>query len=104
MSATEVALGSRRRITINMALLEQTAWFAAAEAHAQGYDMETERAQFLRHIENTARQYFIKEGVDPFLAMVAEPSNEPGVLASVAAVLRFRGRETELGRWPITAG
>lgn len=87
--------------TIPKADLEQLAWFAAAEAKAQGYQLPDEEGAFLRHIEGTGRQWFMREGLHPVLQFRALPGSD-GALARVCVVVCHRGTEALVGQWDIT--
>jgi hypothetical protein len=84
--------------------IEAAAYFAAAEAAGQGYDLSSpeEWAGFLRHVEGTARQYFIARGVDMRLGLRVQGRDDPlGDTFLVRAVTIKRGQDTEIARWDI---
>lgn len=81
--------------------LEGIAYFASAEAASQGYDLtnEGEARSFLNHVEGSARQYFMKQGVWPFFQLRAGP--EIGETFLVRAMICHQGNEAELACWDI---
>jgi len=86
--------------------LQGIAYFAAAEAHSQGYDLSTEqeRAQFYRHLQGSARQYFLKEGVERYYRLATPDPADPieGSFIVRAVALEKTGADKEtLGQWEI---
>jgi hypothetical protein len=86
---------------LTMEQLEHIAYFAPAEAMAQGYDLtnEGERNSFLRHVEGSARQYFMKQNVWPFIQLHATLAD--GNILSVRAVAYWRDQTLEIKQWSI---
>lgn len=87
--------------------LEGIAYFASAEAASQGYDLtsEQERMSFFRHIEGSARQYFMAHKVDREYALVA-PDPKAGIGETFTVrILKMKYGEPveEAGAWNIPA-
>lgn len=87
---------SRKTVEMDLNELKQAAWFAAAEAFAQGYAFPDEAVHFRNHLEGSGRQYLMARGVHPFIQMRAEPSEE-GAACVVMYAVRL-GKGVELAR------
>jgi hypothetical protein len=87
---------SRKTVEMPLDDLKQAAWFAAAEAFAQGYTLPDEAAHFRNHLEGSGRQYLMARGVHPHIQMRAEACDE-GVACVVMYAVRL-GKGIELAR------
>lgn len=87
--------------------LQGIAFFAAAEAYSQGYDLDDEvtRAHFYQHLRGSAKQYFLKEGVERFYRIATPDPAEPvdGQFIVRAIALQKTGADGDtIGQWAVS--